>query len=67
MYRADLEYLAGMNDTPPGLTDSESAKLRENVARASRELSRRDLWRTSVLSALIGALTGVGATILKLK
>jgi hypothetical protein len=60
MRRVDLEYLAGMNDSPPGLTEAESAKLRENVTRASIELHRRNEVRVGI----IGAVIGVVATLL---
>ena len=63
MYRIDLEYIAGMTSTPPDLTETESAKLRENVARASVELQRRNTVRTALISALVGALIGAVATI----
>jgi hypothetical protein len=60
----DLEYLAGMNDSPPGLTVLESAKLRENVARATHELNRRNQLRSGLIGAIIGAIIGAVATLL---
>jgi hypothetical protein len=62
MRRVDLEYLSGMSSDPPGLTQAEAAKLRENVARATGELNRRNLWRVSIVSALVGAIIGALAT-----
>ena len=59
MRRVDLEYLAGMNSSPPGLKESEAAKLRENVTRASRELHRRNEIRVGVIGAGATILVGV--------
>lgn len=64
MHRSDLEYLAGMNDGPPGLGPIEAAKLCENVARASAELQRRNEIRIGVIGSVVGAIIGAAATIL---
>ena len=64
MRRVDLEYLAGMNDRPPGLGLMEAAKLRENVARSSAELQRRNEMRIGAIGSVVGAIIGAVATIL---
>lgn len=63
MHRIDLEYIAGMSSSPPELKEDEAAKLRENVARASAELQRRNTVRTGLISAVVGAIIGAIATI----
>jgi hypothetical protein len=64
MRRIDLEYLAGMNDSPPDLSDKESAKLRENVARATHELNRRNQLWAGLIGAIVGAVIGAAAILL---
>jgi hypothetical protein len=58
MYRADLEYLAGMAQPHEQLSKDEAAKLLGNVARAARQLQVRNSFWIGAVSALLGATIG---------